>query len=180
MVCLGVVRRMLYYFKGHFRSVFNGRLSQSSLNEITSRLLSFKGKLPSEFARQPRSLNELDRWKATELRSFLLYTGPIALKAILSSSYYKHFLSLFLSIRILCDDNEMKRNVLPESSKELLNYFVCNSKEYCFDIILKKSLQATSVFAFENYLQELKSFARSGHNPVAQIKKRLGGIRGAF
>ena len=68
MVCLGVVRRMLYYFKGHFRSVFNGRLSQSSLNEITSRLLSFKGKLPSEFARQPRSLNELDQWKATELR----------------------------------------------------------------------------------------------------------------
>ena len=87
MVCLGVVRRMLYYFKGHFRSVFNGRLSQSSLNEITSRLLSFKGKLPSEFARQPRSLNELDWWKATELRSFLLYTGPIALKVILCPSY---------------------------------------------------------------------------------------------
>ena len=117
MVCLGDVRWMLYYFKRHFKSMFDGQLSQSSLNEITSRLLSFKGKLPSEFARQPRSLNELDRWKATELRSFLLYTGPIALKAILSSSYYKHFLSLFLSIRILCDDNEMKRNVLPESSK---------------------------------------------------------------
>ena len=61
MVCLGVVRRMLYYFKGHFRRVFNGRLSQSNLNEITSRLLLFKGKLPSEFAKQPRSLNELDR-----------------------------------------------------------------------------------------------------------------------
>ena len=27
IVCLGVVRRMLYYFKGHFESVFNGRLS---------------------------------------------------------------------------------------------------------------------------------------------------------
>ena len=95
MVCLGVVRRMLYYLKGHFKSVFNGRLSQSSLNEITSRLLLFKGKLPSEFSKQPRSLNELDRQKATERRSFLLYTGPIALKGILSSSYNKHFLSLF-------------------------------------------------------------------------------------
>ena len=42
MVCLGVVRRMLYYFKGHFKIVFNGQLSQSSLNEITSCLLSFK------------------------------------------------------------------------------------------------------------------------------------------
>ena len=98
---------MLYYFKRHFKSVFNGRLSKSNLNEITSRLLSFKDKLPCECARQPRSLNELDWWKATELRSFLLYTGPIALKGILSSSYYKHFLSLSLSIRILSDDNEM-------------------------------------------------------------------------
>ena len=120
---------MLYYFKRHFKNVFNGRLSKSSLNEITSRLLSFKEKLPCECARQPRSLNELDWWKATELRSFLLYTGPIALKGILSSSYYKHFLSLSLSIRILCDDNEMKRNVLLESTKELLNQFVYNSKE---------------------------------------------------
>ena len=48
MACLGVVRQILYYFKGHFKSVFNGRLSQSSLNEITSRLVSFKGKLPSD------------------------------------------------------------------------------------------------------------------------------------
>ena len=104
--------------------MFNVRLSQSSLNKITSHLLSFKGKLPSEFARQPRSLNNLDRWKVTELRSFLLYTGLIALKGISSSSYLKDFLILSLSVRILCHDNEMKRNVLLESGKELLNYFV--------------------------------------------------------
>ena len=114
MVCLGVVRRMLHYFKEHFESVFNGRLSQSSLNEITSRLLSFKGKLPSEFARQPRSFNGLDWWKATELRSFLIYTWPIALKGV---SYYKHFLSLPLSIKILCDDNEMKHVFLVLASQ---------------------------------------------------------------
>ena len=47
MVCLGIVKRMLHYFKEHFKSVVNGRLSQSSLNEITSCLLLFKGKLVS-------------------------------------------------------------------------------------------------------------------------------------
>ena len=133
MVCLGVVKGMLHYFKGHFKNVLNVRLSQSSLNEITSRLLSFKGKLPSEFARQPRLLNELDRWKTTELRSFLLYTGPIALKGLLSSSYYNHFLSLSFSIRILCDDNEIKRNVLLGSLKKLHSYFVYNSKGFYGD-----------------------------------------------
>ena len=158
-------------------------------------MLSFKEKLPSEFVRQPRSLNELDRWKATELRSFLLYTGPIALKGVLSSSYYKHFLSLSLSIKILCDDNEIKHNVLLESAKELLSYFVYNSKECYGDTFcvynvhglihiaddveyFKKSLQAISAFVFENYLQELKRFFRSRNNPVAQIMKRLGELEG--
>ena len=158
-------------------------------------MLSFKEKLPSEFVRQPRSLNELDRWKATELRSFLLYAGPIALKGVLSSSYYKHFLSLSLSIKILCDDNEIKHNVLLESAKELLSYFVYNSKECYGDTFcvynvhglihiaddveyFKKSLQAISAFAFENYLQELKRFVRSRHNPVGQIVKCLGKLEG--
>ena len=195
IVCLSVVRRMLYYFKGHFKNVLNSRLSQSSLNEITSCLLSFKGKLASEFARQPRSLNELDRLKATELKSFLLYTGPIALKGLLSSSYYKLFLSLSLSIRIVCNDNEMKRNVLLASAKELHSYFVYNKKEcygdtFCFFQcpwinwhcrwcwVLQKSLQAISASVFENYLQELKRFFRSRNNPVAQIMKRLGELEG--
>ena len=84
----------------------------------------------------------------------------------------------------------MKRNVLLESAKELLNYFVYNSNESYGDTFcvynvhglihiaddveyFKKSLQAISAFPFENSLQELKRFVRSRHNPVAQIMKRL-------
>ena len=78
---------------------------------------------------------------------------------------------------------------------QLLNYFVYNSKECYGDIFcvynvhglihiaddveyFKKSLQAISTFAFENYLQELIRFVRSRHNPVAQIMKCLGELDG--
>ena len=57
--------------------------------------------MPSEFSRQPRSLKDLDRWKATEFRQFLLYTGPIVLQDIISDNAYEHFLALSMTLTIL-------------------------------------------------------------------------------
>ena len=68
--------------------------------------------MPSEFERQPRDLLEVKRWKATEFRQFLLYSGPIVLKGVL----YQHFLSLSTSITILCYPTQENRPT------ELLNY----------------------------------------------------------
>ena len=102
-----------------------------------------------------------------------------ALKRILISSYYKHFLNISLSIRILC-------NVLLESANNLFNYYVYNSNECYGDKLsvcnvhrlihiahdveyFKKPLQAISGVSFENYLQELKRYVRSRHNSVPQI-----------
>ena len=47
------------------------RLSQKQVKEISFKLESLTGTVVSEFARQPRSLEELRRWKATEFRQFL-------------------------------------------------------------------------------------------------------------
>ena len=52
LVCLGVVRRILNYVKK--RPV--GKISALQLREISDRLIMLNGKMPSEFARQPRSL----------------------------------------------------------------------------------------------------------------------------
>jgi len=63
------------------------QLSESAfLTELSSQLLKLNGSFLSEFARQPRSVSELDRWKATELRSFLLYSGPVILRPLLPAS----------------------------------------------------------------------------------------------
>lgn len=95
MVILGVVRRMLSYMT---RGPKICRLSFRQKEEISQRLLALRGKMPSEFVRQPRGLHDLDRWKATELRQFLLYTGPVVLKDVVSPDMYKHFLSLTVAM----------------------------------------------------------------------------------
>ena len=96
--------RLLYYFKGTFKSISVGRLSSVQLNQISKSLTALHGKLPSELAQQPRSLAELDSSKATELRNFLLYMGPVALKGIIDVNQHKHFLSLSVAIRLLCEE----------------------------------------------------------------------------
>lgn len=56
---------------------------------------------PSEFARKTRSFEEVIRFKATEVRQFLLYTGIVLLKGFLSEDAYTHFLKLSMAYRLL-------------------------------------------------------------------------------
>jgi len=57
--------------------------------------------IPLEFARKSRAIQDIDRWKATELRQFLLYTGIVVIKSILSPICYNHFLCLSVAVKIL-------------------------------------------------------------------------------
>ena len=63
LVCLCVTRRMLTFMKEGPRLC---KLSQQQLFLLSSNLENIKGKIPSDFAREPRRLDELKRWKATE------------------------------------------------------------------------------------------------------------------
>ena len=104
--------------------------NKESSQGLCQKLKDLNGTFPSEFARQPRSLSELDRWKATEFRSFLLYSGPVVLRYFLSPNAWKHFLSFSIAIRILCNDNGDFRNARVEVARKLLEYFVDNSTEF--------------------------------------------------
>lgn len=148
--------------------------------------MSLSGKLPSEFARQPRPLSELDRWKATERRQFLLYTGPVVLKKVLHKNVYEHFLCLTVAISILLDSCERTRAAYMDYAKQLLCYFVDKCQHIYTDIFLvynvhnlrhlsddcrhfQCSLNDISAFPFENHLQILKKLAK---NPISQVAKR--------
>ena len=88
LVCLGVMKRLLNILK---KGPGKCCLSNGLISQISDGLLLLKNKIPTNFARQPRSLTELDRWKATEFPEFLLYTGAVVLRDVLSKPQYEHF-----------------------------------------------------------------------------------------
>ena len=193
LVCLGVVKRLLSFLT---RGPPNCRLSHRHKSLISERLISYNGLMPSEFARQPRSLTEVDRWKATEFRQFLLYTGPVALHDVISDEMYKHFLTLCIAISILLDDDDEKRQAYLPYSQQLLHHFVENSSEFYGETFVVynvhhlthihedvqhhgTSLNAISAFPFENHLQRIKKLVKKSQNPIAQVTKRLSEFESA-
>jgi len=187
LICLGAVRRLLQYWKSGDRNV---KLGSRQLLEISQSLVEFRQYIPSEFARRPRSLVELDRWKATEYRQFLLYTGPVILKRVLPEELYQHFMCLSVSVSILLSSNSHWRTSLLNYASKLIHYFVFNCERlygknfvvYNIHSLLHvaddvryfdASLNDISAFRYENYLQTLKRLIRGASNPLIQVSKRL-------
>ena len=187
LICLGVVKRLMLCWKEGSRP---HKLSAGQLTLISNNLVQYKGLLPSEFVRQPRELKELKRWKATEFRQFLLYTGPVVLKHVLSEEKYEHFLCLSLAMRIVLDEDNEFRAEYNEYAKDLLCYFVPKCRELYADTFTvfnvhslhhivddanfyNCSLDKISSFPFENHLQVFKKFIRKAQNPLSQMVRRI-------
>lgn len=85
-------------------------LSKTFRDEIDAMLASILP--PDTLTRKPRKLIYLSFWKASELRSFLLFLGPVLLRNKLCKEYYDHFLLLVRAVHILLqneiDEEELK------------------------------------------------------------------------
>ena len=190
LVCLGVVRGMLYFLTTGPRIC---KLSHNQIDLISTRLTTLRNQLPTEFARQPRSLKSLKRWKATEFKQFLLYTGMSVLKGVLPTATYKHFLCLSVSISILLyyRPDDLNYMELFNFAKErfilwyvetcpffygdtFVSYNVHNLIHLPEDVEIHKSgLESLSAFRFENFLHRIKKMIRKTTQPLSQIVKRV-------
>ena len=168
LVCLGVMRRlMLCWLKGPLTT----RLCARKTVELSQKLMSIVAHVQREFNRKPRSVAEILRWKATEFRQFLLYTGPVVLSGILSETLYNHFLLLSVAISLLANPefcgvyceyaNEILRtfvhNALALYGHEMMVYNVHALVHLADDVRRFGSVDEFSAFPFENALCGLKS-----------------------
>jgi len=119
LVCLGVMKKLINLWMNNGPT--SVRLSSWKVKQLSLNLEKVRSCITNDFARKPRRIEEYSRFKATEFRQLLLYTGPIVLKNVLSDECYKHFMSLNISMRILLSKDH---SAYLKYADKLLNYFV--------------------------------------------------------
>ncbi|XP_018911483.2 uncharacterized protein [Bemisia tabaci] len=192
LVYIGVVKGLItLWVKGKRPH----RLSPALRRELQVRLERCFYFIPSEFSRRPRDLKNISIWKATEVRLFLLYLGPVILRRILGRNQYLHFLELAIAMRIyhsavLCANVE-NRNY----AKSLLFHFVENIKllygvkfvshnchtlnhlwedvEYFIGSIEDFTIDCISAWPFENFNQFFSKYTRGRAKALQQLGRRL-------
>lgn len=106
LVCLGVTHKLISLCqKGPLKT----RLGPTFVQNVSSQLTELCPHTPSEINRKQRSLLESDCWKATEFRTFLLYTAPVCLKGNVPKAMYENFMLFAVAMTIflspsLCAD----------------------------------------------------------------------------
>ena len=185
-VCLGVVRKLLNEWRTGNRFLHRFEPAKLAILEIRIRNISEGHYWPSEIVRKPRSISQLDHWKAIEFQNFLLYISPL-LKDILRTNIFCNFMLLHFAITILLNEN--LNNTYNGYAKSLLELFVKNviqiyGKEFCVynvhslihlssDAKSYGSLNGINCYIFENYLGFLKRSLRKSNQNLQQIVNRI-------
>lgn len=149
--------------------------------------MSLRSYITYNFSKVLRRLSEVARWKATEYRLFLLYTGPVVLQFILNEECYFHFICLHVCFRLRLDPYT-KNNNLINFSEKVLAYFVDKfvkiyGKQFIShniygllhivdDFRKYGCLDNCSSFPFEKNLLKLKKMVRKSEKPLEQVINR--------
>lgn len=186
LICLGTVRKLiLLWMKGPNEI----RYPTWNIKEISNFIENIKKNMPCEFARKPRKLEEINRWKATEFRTFLLYTGTIVTKPTLKDLHWSHFFNLSISMVIFLSPDYSKyidvaRKLLDTFVKDfetiygryLISHNIHGLTHLCDDYNEFGPLDNCSAFPFENYMGYLKKMLRKPDKPLEQVIKRYNEI----
>ena len=188
LVCLNVVRNLV----NDWNRAKSPAYIPAAFPKMSSQLTASADFIPSEFQRKCRSISDARRWKATEARQFLLYSGIVVLGYPgVSRDLYEHFLLLSSAIRCLCTPNLVATAGFVQLARQLLEIFEANygrlygreqvtyrvhSLVHLVDDVERYGvLDNFSCFKFENYLGSVKELVhkRRPTHIVQQICRRL-------
>ncbi|CAH0554787.1 unnamed protein product [Brassicogethes aeneus] len=81
------------------------RLSGRKIDILDSRMKLMRDCCPSDFNRRPEPMSRYSKFKATQLRQLLLYTGPAVFRNVLGNDHYRHLMLLHAVMRLLNREN---------------------------------------------------------------------------
>ena len=185
LILLGIVKKLI----GLFLKKLPYKLSTTQKNSVETKIKIAAKYCPCDFNRKPRSFSEFDRFKATEFRTLILYTGIFIFKEVLSKEVYEHFLMLMFITRILCDEAHVSdQNILNYVQKLCLSFVRKLKKIFSTvnisynlhslihiveDVKIFGTLDTFSSFPYESSLGNIKRKIRSSNDPLAQISRRI-------
>nr|XP_034195292.1 uncharacterized protein LOC117611451 [Osmia lignaria] len=182
LVCLGVTKKILSAWISRKFSRLS-KLSGSHLAGMSARLDRLREFCPSEFGRRPRSLVYYAKYKATEFRQFLLYTGPVMAYGLLNDNLYTHFLFLHTAIRILASQSpsgQFLKFVL--RSEKLYGPNFCSYNVHGLLHLTNYvrrlcPLDSFSAFPYESNVRILRKYCRKPGLPLQQFVNRMAEIQ---
>lgn len=191
-VCLGVMRKLLLLYCRPVKSYRSDcRLRKEDLKLLSDDIEYFRKFTPSEFQRRPRRFDtDLLNYKASELRSILLYFGPFLLKKYLPEKFFLHFLKLHFAMYIFTSNrykewfacanrcleifvSEMPALFGPHSVTHNM-HLLLHLHEF---VLLNGSVDRFSAFPFENHLGLLKRRVRQTNGVLQHARDQLMKIR---
>lgn len=190
LISLGVCRRLLTFWIG--KGPVSCRISAIRFREINTRLHEISSSVSSMFSRKPRGFDQIRKFKATEYRVLLRYTGVVVFEGIIEDVFFKNFLLLHTAYFIISStafciryldvaENCLKEFVL--HSKNIYGSNFCSYNVHCLlhlcDDIRNHNISCESMssYCFENFFVHLKKCIKSPYLPVEQI---ISGIRHNF
>lgn len=183
-VLIGVTKKIISLWttsENHKKPYYINKKRQRILN---ARLI--KIKTPSYISRRPRSIEHLKKFKASELRSLLIYFIPLITERLLAKKYIEHFKLLSTSIYTLLQPSISNDEL--NMTEEKLKQFVHEFQEYygMFHMTMNVHsllhlvycvrnygpLWAFSMFPFESFNGTLKSYVVAPTDVLHQITIR--------
>ena len=159
---------------------------KTTLAQLSNKYVSWRNYSPCDFARSPRQMLK-EKWKATEWRQLLLYTGvPLLKECDVKDKYVVNLQYLMCAMRILSDPElcivDSNLSIADDCIKKFVGYAVDLLTEefavYNVHVMLhmvddvracKRPLDELTAFAPENFFGKLMKCVRAANKPLQQL-----------
>ncbi|XP_031781696.1 uncharacterized protein LOC103317583 isoform X1 [Nasonia vitripennis] len=180
----GVMLKLGLIYYNQYGQGIDASVRQGQLNRT---YVQFNEWIPDEFVRGTRTLDQIDKFKCTELRLLLMYMGPVIFVNYITNEQMQNFNALNCAVRILSDSSECIKN--NSCAKNLMIYFVQTMIElYGKDSVIYNvhntihiwddflnfgALNSFSAYPYENHLRTLKRMVVKGSYALSQIMNKI-------